>query len=61
MDQAATALVGMGLPGIVIVGLSAALWKVHGLYVKSQDARVSEGLASLEKVMQALATLDKLR
>lgn len=61
MDQAAVSLVGMGLPGVVILGLSVAVWKVHGLYVKAQDARISEGLASLEKVMQAIAILDKVR
>lgn len=61
MEQAALSLISMGLPGVVILGLSAALWKVHGLYVKAQDARVSEGLASLEKVMQAIAILDKVR
>lgn len=57
---AAARLLESGLPGIVILGLCLALWKVHGLYVKSQDARIDEGRESLEKLSQAIATLDKL-
>lgn len=53
-------LLESGLPGVVILGLCFALWKVHALYVKSQDARIDEGRQSLEKLSQAIATLDKL-
>jgi len=65
MDQATAgfveSLLGAGLPGAAILGLCLALWKVHGLYVKAQDARILEGIACVEKLSQAIATLDKFR
>lgn len=60
MEQATTALVGMGLPGIVIAGLGAALWRVHSLYAKSQDCRVSEAIASGERLASAINALDRM-
>jgi hypothetical protein len=50
-----------GLSGICILALGWGLFHVHGLYVKSNDARIAEGLSNLEKLSQAIHALDKLR
>lgn len=64
MDGTATtiaALTQMGLPGVCIIGLAFAVARLHKLYTESQEARVTQGIACVEKLSAAIATLEKVR
>lgn len=60
LEQGLNELVTMGLPGIVIAGLSVAIGTLHRDYKASQNARVTEAQASAEKLYAALQTLDRI-
>lgn len=54
------ALLQMGLPGIVILGLAFALKMLWGRYCDSQDFRIKEGRESVEALTANTHALDTL-
>lgn len=53
------ALVGLGLPGIVIIGLAYMALRFHKLYVEAQEARITEGQKCIQQMMEHASILER--
>ena len=63
LTPAATSLLQMGLPGIVIVALSAALVKLYNALQLSQEKRIAEAVdnrTAVERNTSALTALTEV-
>lgn len=59
-DPITTALLGYGVPGLIIAALLAALGKVFSLYTASQEKRIEEGQKSVAAMERGTSALDRL-
>lgn len=64
MDQivqgAGAALLSLGLPGIIILALGYACYRLFGLYIEVQEKRVAEGRETVKAVEENTSALDRL-
>lgn len=59
--QIGTYLVSLGLPGIVIIGLALAVYRIFNLYHESQEKRIEDSLRSLATMNEMKASIDSLK
>jgi hypothetical protein len=63
MDQATTQLLQMGLPGIVIVALALACYKLFNALQASQEKRIAEAVenrTAIERNTSAITALTEV-
>lgn len=60
VELIAQPLVAMGLPGIIIIGLSFALYRLSGAYHEVQEKRITETREMLQVMDNVTSAMDRL-
>lgn len=54
------AILQLGLSGVVILALGFVVWRLHKLYVETQEKRIAEGREAITAIERSSNALDNL-
>lgn len=60
-DKAGTYLLSLGLPGICIIALVVAVYKLFNMYNECQEKRITESQANLVAVFEMRSAIESLK